>query len=224
MGTRGLWGYVIEGEDKFAYNHFDSYPSGLGGDLLRHTKAMPLEQLREQAKALKMVDEDEPPTALDVEMLREFADEQVSGQDMTREWYVLLRGCQGDPDKTLGSGYMLDGAGFQNDSLFCEWAYVIDLDEGVFEVYRGFQREPHTDGRFVKAELEDNGHRRRQGEDECYRCGAKMEDGRFAEVCSEAYFPVRLTARFPLDDLPDDLDAVEKAVYAEDEEEEARAS
>jgi hypothetical protein len=29
---------------------------------------------------------------------------------------------------------------FAADSLFCEWAYVIDLDKDVFEVYRGFNK------------------------------------------------------------------------------------
>jgi hypothetical protein len=34
---------------------------------------------------------------------------------------------------------------FVGDSLFCEWAYVIDLDTDKFEVYKGFQKEPNTD-------------------------------------------------------------------------------
>lgn len=31
--------------------------------------------------------------------------------------------------------------GFAGDSLFCEYAYVIDFDKGVFEIYRGFNHE-----------------------------------------------------------------------------------
>ena len=33
---------------------------------------------------------------------------------------------------------------FAADSLFCEWAYVLDLDREVLEVYEGFQKKPTT--------------------------------------------------------------------------------
>lgn len=33
---------------------------------------------------------------------------------------------------------------FAADSLFCEWAYVIDFDKRTFEVYQGFNKEPLT--------------------------------------------------------------------------------
>jgi len=46
---------------------------------------------------------------------------------------------------------MVDQADFLKDSLFCEWGYVINLDKGVLEIYRGFQKAPsknryHTNG------------------------------------------------------------------------------
>ncbi|MBO7663555.1 MAG: hypothetical protein J6U01_09310, partial [Clostridia bacterium] len=34
---------------------------------------------------------------------------------------------------------------FAADGLYCEWAYVIDLDKRTFEVYTGFHTEPLTE-------------------------------------------------------------------------------
>ncbi|MFA6570170.1 MAG: hypothetical protein WCT77_02935 [Bacteroidota bacterium] len=33
---------------------------------------------------------------------------------------------------------------FANESLFCEWAYVVDFDTNTFEVYNGFNKKPLT--------------------------------------------------------------------------------
>ena len=42
-----------------------------------------------------------------------------------------------------------DDINFAADSLFCEWAYVIDLDKSTFEAYVGFNKEPLSpDDRF----------------------------------------------------------------------------
>src|SRR5690606_5458243 len=41
---------------------------------------------------------------------------------------------------------------FVGDSLFCEWAYVFNLDTGKLEVYRGFQKTPGV-GRYAHLDL-----------------------------------------------------------------------
>lgn len=38
---------------------------------------------------------------------------------------------------------LIDSTGFLQNSLFCEWAYLLNLDTGRLEIYKGFQREPH---------------------------------------------------------------------------------
>ena len=35
-----------------------------------------------------------------------------------------------------------DDSDFALDSLYCEWAYVVDLDENEFHVYQGFNDDP----------------------------------------------------------------------------------
>ena len=41
-----------------------------------------------------------------------------------------------------GSTELRNEITFAKDSLFCEWAYVVNLDTEMLEVYRGFQETP----------------------------------------------------------------------------------
>lgn len=34
MGTRGIYGFRFSGTDKLTYSHFDSYPEGLGSEVV----------------------------------------------------------------------------------------------------------------------------------------------------------------------------------------------
>jgi hypothetical protein len=47
MGTRGLIGFVIKGRRRATYNHFDSYPEGLGFDVLRFILSLDEEGIKE---------------------------------------------------------------------------------------------------------------------------------------------------------------------------------
>lgn len=182
MGTRGAVGFWVDGEPKLAYNHFDSYPSGLGVDVLDFLRKAEAEkgwaQLREDARAIKCVEDSEAqPSPEDIEQFGQFAVTSVGAQGtnntVVHTWYQLLRNLQGDLAGYLNAGVMLADNKFVNDSLFCEWAYVVDLDgDGAFEVYEGFQRSAHTDGKFA------------------------------SESADRGYFPVRLVKSWPLGALP----------------------
>lgn len=179
MGTRGIMAVHVDGKTTGSYNHFDSYPSGLGKDIVSFLRTAHIEQAAEMARMLIPVSEDAEPTQeqIDACVDRGLCDSSVGGGNGL-EWYNLLRNQQGDLGKTLESGFILDGTSFANDSLFCEWGYVVDFDANTFEVYRGFQQAPHNEGKFARDEAD------------------------------RGYYPIRLVASFPLNAIPNDWEAV----------------
>jgi len=187
MGTRGIVGFRLDGKDKLSYSHFDSYPECLGATVVNFVKSVDPITLLAQVKVLKPVPK-RKPNAEEIKRLAEFTDLKVSEQS-TSDWYCLLRETQGEPEAILKSGFFSDSKTFIRDSLFCEYAYIINLDEGTLEMYRGFQAEKHNKGRY----------------------------GKRGRLKGEKYYPCALVATFPLDSIPDDWEA--KAFPSEDDEE-----
>lgn len=70
------------------------------------------------------------------------------------DWYWTLRPNQGCPENWLpfiDSGskvYMIDNLSFIKDSLFCEYAYIVNLDTDQLEFYCGFQHKPDETNRY----------------------------------------------------------------------------
>lgn len=191
MGTRGTFGFRLDQEDKLTYNHFDSYPDGLGNDVVEFIRGVTdWDAVKEQVRALEDVS-NRKPTLADVEACAEFTDLHVSKQS-TEDWYCLLRQVQGDPAAILRVGRYLGGNGFINDSLFCEYGYIINLDEMTLELYEGFQEESHTKGRYATYVPEKDGSN------------------------SDKYYACALVGTFPLDNIPEDW--IKQAFPSEDEE------
>ena len=178
MGTRGAFGFHVNGVDKVGYNQFDSYPSGKGVEVLaflRKTLESPSVEAGVKALAadLKVVSGKKKPTPAQRNALKKWSNTDVSTGKLV-EWYVLLRETHGDLAKTLACGYIEDHKSFLTDSLFCEWGWVINFDTRTLEVYSGFQKGPNK-GRFAATKPNDGG-----------------------------YYPVGLVAEFPFDALPGD--------------------
>lgn len=136
MGTSGLMAFVVDGETKAGYVHFDSYPSGLGADVLEWLHEALNEQSGKtltQARALKVVDDETEPTAEQIEALKRYANTNVSSRQLD-EWYVLLRETQGNPALTLEAGYMYGVSRVEPYRLGCghEYLYVVDFDKRTF--------------------------------------------------------------------------------------------
>lgn len=154
MGTRGCYGVRIDGKDHLTYNHFDSYPAGLGADIVDAIHAKmdndpELADWRQKARNLRAVNTEDIPTEADIKQYLVHADLNVSSKSPS-DWYCLLRNVQGNIAAMLDLGIYIDNHQFMQDSPFCEWAYIINFDDSVLEIYKGFQVNPHNIGRYAK--------------------------------------------------------------------------
>lgn len=150
MGTRGFIGVLIDGETKGSYNHFDSYPSGLGVDIVVEIlNRDPTVDYRQLARQQVGVSNDVPPTEEQKVLLRPYADLNVS-EKSEDDWYCLTRNLQGQLLVPLTLGVYVRSE-FYLDSLWCEYAYIWNLDDNTLEVYQGGQYKPHTLGRYGTA-------------------------------------------------------------------------
>jgi len=198
MGTRGCIGVVVDGTFKGSYNHYDSYPEELGVSMVKQARtiAKDINKYRDLARKVRMVEDGSKLTAEDHEKYAHLRGDQSdclgeSGHNPDEEWYSFLRDMQGELVKSLEAGVMLDGSKFPNDSLFCEYAYAINFDDNLIEMYEGFQKDPDKiEGRFKDAPADRSG-----------------------------YYGCTLVGSFPLEAIPDDWQA--QAFPPDEDEDEA---
>eukprot|EP01035_Chromulina_nebulosa_P023573 gene23573-30565_t len=142
MGTRGLIAFKYRGKYFIAYNHYDSYFSGLGRKLVNEIKELlgkyNLDEIRLLVDGIRVVRDIDVPTEEDIEKLKEYTDLQAGSQSST-DWYCLLRKGQGSYKAVFETGYMyvedhLNEGSFIGD-LNIEYSYVLDLDSERFVTY-----------------------------------------------------------------------------------------
>jgi len=150
MSTNGAYGFYINGQEKATYNHSDSYPSWLGKRIIEVIKNSSLEKLKCVAETIELIQPEGKPTNEQIEHCKPFSDFGVSTGE-TDDWYCLLLNAQGDLQPYMENKlkYMVDNKEFLHNSLFCEWAYIINLDENKLEVYKGFNKNPKARGRYA---------------------------------------------------------------------------
>lgn len=178
MGTRGLLAFHVDGQTKASYMHWGAHPGDVGLTVLQYLRGTPLDEMTAQVRALRVVSNDVPPTQEQAAALAQYADRSV-GVPGELGWYQLLRATQGNPAITLEAGYIEDSFDFGQDSLFCEWAFVVDLDAGNLDAYEGFNTAVEPVGLWA---------------------GLPTADKR------EEYKPITRVASFPLSDLPSNQD------------------
>lgn len=167
MSTRAAYGFRHKNQDYISYNHSDGYPNGLGYDVLEaltsFTLTKDIEYLRSCIDKVHLIYRDEKHTFSKEEFLSivERLDNLGIYNNLKSE-YSAITEISSIPvfnhimgkidtfiDRENAIPYMLDSGNFMNDSLFCEWAYVINLDEQVVEFYRGFNQNPEAKGRYA---------------------------------------------------------------------------
>jgi hypothetical protein len=156
MSTRGVYGFYKNGQHKVTYNHSDSYPTWLGNKILKYLKKYPVEKINKHFDRIKMVNMNSKPTKAQIERCRtlDLYDKSVDNEQGTN-WYCLLRNAQGNIENSVKAGLMIDSQSFMQDSLFCEWAYIINLDTNKLEIYKGFQKSK-PNGRYSNIEPTGN--------------------------------------------------------------------
>lgn len=157
MGTRGCYGFYKNGITKATYNHFDSYPSVLGESILDFAGNTSLKNMNKIFDKIELVREDSIPTIEQIENCQDFTDLSVSSQNIIN-FYCLLRKAQGDLNAyKTNLKYMIDSKEFLGNSLFCEYAYIINLDKNVLEFYKGFNKVPQNNRYSKFANSQENG-------------------------------------------------------------------
>ncbi len=121
MSTRGAWGFRINGEDYLACNHYDSYPTGLGNEIIGFCNSHTLIELEQIFNRIKWISD--------------FNNKSIDFNDIdfNKKDIIVLRNSKNN---------------FIKNSLFCEYAYIINLDTGKLEYYEGYQDQPDETNRF----------------------------------------------------------------------------
>jgi hypothetical protein len=194
MGTRHLIAVQKNNEYKVAqYGQWDGYLSGQGESILKFFRENDLETFRTKVDncffgTQEQIDEAYAPYSTDGWMTMDQSDAFSKSEFayLSRNTGANILSIILKSNEPLMLSDQID---FANDSLYCEYAYVIDLDKDILEVYQGFNKEPLPEGaRFT---------------------GTKKD--------SEDYQAVKLVASFPLGSLPKNFDALEEELYPENE-------
>lgn len=153
MGTRNLTAVMIDGEYKIAqYGQWDGYPSGQGLTALNFLRTANLDAFAEKARATRFLSADEhkatwaecgaDPDSDFVSMaVANIHDKKYPEQSRDTGAKILDLVLKAPP----GIG-LINSIAFASNSLSCEYGYVIDLDKGTFELYRGFDDLPEENG------------------------------------------------------------------------------
>ncbi len=151
MGTRNLTMVVLNKEIRVAqYGQWDGYLEGQGKTVAEFIQKR-LSDPDDLAKFRRKVDES---VFVDDDTINERCRGKKCPANFSRDTAADILGMILDSPAGIELSNQQEFAG---DSLFCEWAYLLDLDRETLEVYKGFNREPLPKGsRFENAPRGDD--------------------------------------------------------------------
>lgn len=144
MGTRHMIGVIHEGKYKIAqYGQWDGYPDGQGSVVLEFLSNMDMETMKHKLKNCKFVDRaairqlyvaaGDSPDNTSGFVSMEIADR------FSKMWPSLSRDTGADilniVYESANEVPLTDNSDFLNDDVFCEFAYVVDLDKQSLRFY-----------------------------------------------------------------------------------------
>lgn len=203
MGTRHLIGVVADGDFKIAqYGQWDGYFSGQGATVCEFIRAQlrspeGRSYFRNQLNKCRFISSEErerlwnriPDTKPAQNGWASYEDGKRFGQrypSLTRDTgaKILFLVQQATEEVPLS-----DARSFAGDSLFCEFAYILDMDNEVLEVYTGFNKKPVPEG-------------------ERFSTMSPSKD-------DPEYYPIRLLLKMPFQDVPDTKKFIEACEAAD---------
>lgn len=130
MGTRNLTSVIYQEKTRVAqYGQWDGYPEGQGKTVLEFLKTFNPDKFKEQLLKIRWITSEE-------------ADKINKDKDWTTKYPHLSRDRGANILNLIHSestkiDFLVDSSEFIKDGLFCEWAYIIDLDKNTLDVYSG---------------------------------------------------------------------------------------
>ncbi len=212
METRNLTMVVVNGEYKVAqYGQWDGYPDGQGLTALEFLRSQ-----FDRKTFLARLAESFIPTDEHIDAMYRSAgatEEAISSgminMDVSARFKLANPSLSRDTAANILSLIqdstepvpLRTNVDYAADSLSCEWGYVIDLDKNTFEVFKGANTAPLTDGeRFASLALPDDRPTFNGEGDTKY-----------------SYFQIKLAVEWPLAALPSDEEFLGE--FASDDEE-----
>lgn len=142
MGTRHLVCVQLNENYKVAqYGQFDGYPEECGVKIKNSLNAYSTQKIRDAVSRAILLPSEE---------IKKFLQFYGSEDEVIEKYPFVKRDLACDIIDMLVSTeksnpILFDFSNFAGQSLFCEWTYVINLDNELLEVYRGFQEKPHPE-------------------------------------------------------------------------------